>query len=271
MKVFITTLLYSAAHHTSTTQSYFLVTHCAKCKPTVWLSGSGGTGETRMNDRAISGKPRSAKKRRSRCPLQPVLGRLALITEPTTSQESARERRALKACWQSAKDTAEPENNYGTKAGKKRRQESRLATRRLADLHGPNLAITLAGKPSRPHKQPAAPLQPKRNRPEIGGNSRLFCRPGNPPKKCLLANTAWRKGDFAGKTTTPRDAFWQNWLSGEATSPQKAAGLLLAQTPRPKDPKAITALRGPPPRRQRTEPCWPGTEQTKSEKKCQAA
>jgi len=40
--------------------------------PTEWLSGSGGTGGTRMNDCAYAGKPRSAKKRRSRCPLQPV-------------------------------------------------------------------------------------------------------------------------------------------------------------------------------------------------------
>jgi len=43
-------------------------------RPTVWLSGSGGTGETRLNDCAFSGKPRSAKKRRSRCPLELMLG-----------------------------------------------------------------------------------------------------------------------------------------------------------------------------------------------------
>ena len=41
---------------------------------TVWLSGSGGARKTHLNDRAFAGKPRSAKKRRSRCPLQPVLG-----------------------------------------------------------------------------------------------------------------------------------------------------------------------------------------------------
>ncbi|MDO9128844.1 MAG: hypothetical protein Q7U34_03160, partial [Anaerolineales bacterium] len=42
---------------------------------TEWLSGSGGTGETPSQLCTISGKPRSAKKRHSRCPLQPVLGR----------------------------------------------------------------------------------------------------------------------------------------------------------------------------------------------------
>ncbi len=41
---------------------------------TAKLSGSGGTGETRLNDWAIFGKPRSVKKRRSRCPLQLMLG-----------------------------------------------------------------------------------------------------------------------------------------------------------------------------------------------------
>ena len=43
---------------------------------TEWLSGGGGTGETRLNDCAFAGKPRPTKKRPSRCPLQPVLGRL---------------------------------------------------------------------------------------------------------------------------------------------------------------------------------------------------
>jgi len=43
---------------------------------TEWLSGSGGTGETRLNECAFAGKPRSAKKRRSRRPLQPVLARI---------------------------------------------------------------------------------------------------------------------------------------------------------------------------------------------------
>src|SRR3972149_6239012 len=93
--------------------------------------------------------------------LHALLGSLALMTEPPASQESARERRALKACWHSAKDTAEPENNYGTKAGKKRKPESRLARRGLADLHAPNLAITLAGKPTRPNKQPPRPCSQK--------------------------------------------------------------------------------------------------------------
>src|SRR3989304_9583639 len=45
---------------------------------TVWLSGSGGSGETRMNDCTNSRKPRSAKKRRSRCPLQLMFGGLLL-------------------------------------------------------------------------------------------------------------------------------------------------------------------------------------------------
>src|SRR3989304_10572227 len=67
-----------------------------------------------------------------------------------------------------------------------------------------------------------------------------------PAEKVLAGNTARRKGDFAGKTTTPRDAIWQHWLSGEPTSPKKAAGLLLGQTPPPKNPQAIPPLRGDP-------------------------
>jgi len=79
-----------------------------------------------------------------------------LGTEPANSQKNALERRALKPCWQGAEDIARPENNYGTKAGKKHKPERRLLTRRLANLHAPNLAITLAGKPTQPNKRPAA-------------------------------------------------------------------------------------------------------------------
>jgi hypothetical protein len=43
--------------------------------PTVWLSGSGGTGETRLNGSCLCWQAAPAMKRRSRCPLQPVLGR----------------------------------------------------------------------------------------------------------------------------------------------------------------------------------------------------
>ncbi len=42
--------------------------------PTAKLSGSGGVGETRLNDRAISGKPRPLVSGVSRCPLQLMLG-----------------------------------------------------------------------------------------------------------------------------------------------------------------------------------------------------
>jgi hypothetical protein len=41
----------------------------------VWLSSSGGSGETYSRCRAISGKALLAE-RQSRCPLEPVLGRL---------------------------------------------------------------------------------------------------------------------------------------------------------------------------------------------------
>jgi hypothetical protein len=116
----------------------------------------------------------------------------------------------LKPCWQSAKDTAEPENNYGTKAGKKHNAKRRLFTRRLANLHAPNLATILAGKPTSLNKQPAAPLQPKRNWPETARNSRHFagqktcwksaCWQRSPDEKeILLARLQCQKG-FSGKT-----------------------------------------------------------------------
>jgi len=40
---------------------------------TAWLSGSGGDCKTRSHYRAISGKTRAVRERRSRCPLEPVL------------------------------------------------------------------------------------------------------------------------------------------------------------------------------------------------------
>jgi len=49
---------------------------------TDWLSGSGGAGETSLNDCFFARKPRSAKKRHSRCPLQPVLGSFRPIKLP---------------------------------------------------------------------------------------------------------------------------------------------------------------------------------------------
>ena len=40
----------------------------------VWLSGSGGAGKTPSLATYMAGKSHSIRMRRSRCPLQPVLG-----------------------------------------------------------------------------------------------------------------------------------------------------------------------------------------------------
>jgi hypothetical protein len=45
----------------------------AYLRPTEWLSGSGGTGETPLHYRIASENALLAE-RRSRCPLEPVLG-----------------------------------------------------------------------------------------------------------------------------------------------------------------------------------------------------
>jgi len=39
------------------------------CRPTVWFSGSGRAAKTRSYYRAISGKARAVRERRSRCSL----------------------------------------------------------------------------------------------------------------------------------------------------------------------------------------------------------
>ena len=45
----------------------------ASCRTlTEWLSGSGGTGETRLNELRLCWQAASAKKRHSRCPLHPI-------------------------------------------------------------------------------------------------------------------------------------------------------------------------------------------------------
>ena len=49
-------------------------------RTTVWLNGSGGADKTTSHYRAISGKTRLIRERRSRCPLVPVLGSLLCST-----------------------------------------------------------------------------------------------------------------------------------------------------------------------------------------------
>ena len=75
LAVFVVLLLDSISIilcHTSPTHTSFWSSSCQQWL-TVWLSGSGGAGKAYMNECAFAGKLRSAKKRRSRCPLQPVL------------------------------------------------------------------------------------------------------------------------------------------------------------------------------------------------------
>jgi len=55
-----------------------------RARPTVKLSGSGGTGETRMNGSREFWQATPARERQSRCPLQLVLGRRTLEQETVT-------------------------------------------------------------------------------------------------------------------------------------------------------------------------------------------